>query len=66
MRVGVYVRSKNEINTIEFIEHYFGLGFDFILFLDHMSITPIKNITDKHKDKDRMIVIREDNENLIC
>lgn len=44
MKVGIYVRCKDEKNIIEFMNHYYGIGFDFIFFLDHNSKIPINEV----------------------
>jgi hypothetical protein len=43
-RVGVYVRIKDEVNIIEFMEHYYSIGVVFILMLDDYSNISPRNI----------------------
>lgn len=47
VRVGVYVRNKDEVNIIEFMTHYYSLGFDFILMLDDYSKIPPATVIGK-------------------
>lgn len=58
MRIGVYVRCKDEQNIIEFIEHYYNLGFDFIVFLDHNSKKPIQEVIIDKKYENKYYILR--------
>jgi hypothetical protein len=63
VRVGLYVRQKDEVNIIEFMEHYYSLGFLFILILDdHSQIHPSRIIGNKFNGKYKIIQI---NKNII-
>ena len=44
MRYGIYIRCQNEKNIIEFMKHYYNLGFSFILIWDDCSTVPVNNI----------------------
>ena len=44
IKVGIYVRCKNEANIIEFMDHYYKLGFDIIIFYDDNSSPSILDI----------------------
>jgi hypothetical protein len=58
MRVGIYTRCKDEDNLIEFMEHYYSIGFNFILIYDDSSIPPIKDVLhDKFTNKYEIIDI---------
>jgi len=58
VRVGVYVRNKNEANIIEFMNHYYSLGFSFILMLDDYSnIHPSSIIGNNFKGKYKIIQV---------
>jgi hypothetical protein len=49
-RIGIYVRSKDEENIIEFMDHYYDLGFDIILFYDDKSSPSISEIIEKENN----------------
>ena len=58
VRAGIYVRNKDEVNIIEFMEHYYSLGFEFILMLDDYSkIHPSSVIGNKFHGKYKVIQI---------
>jgi len=44
MNFGIYVRSKNEVNIIEFMDHYYNIGFSIILFYDDFSIPSVQEV----------------------
>lgn len=44
IKVGISTKCKNEINIIEFIEHYLNLGFSYFFFLDDNSKPSINSI----------------------
>jgi hypothetical protein len=57
IRVGVCTKCKDELNIIEFMEHYFNLGFSYIFFADDNSKPSIQTIIgDKFKDKYKIVV----------
>jgi hypothetical protein len=58
VKTGIYVRNKDEANIIEFMEHYYSIGFEFILMLDDYSkIHPSLVIGDKFQGKYKIIRI---------
>jgi len=52
MTTGIYVRSKNEKNIINFMKHYYNIGFDFILFYDDMSYPSIQDVINSENNKE--------------
>ena len=57
---GIYVRNKDEVNFIEFMEHYYSLGFDYIIILDdHSKIHPSSIICNKFINKYKIIQIEK-------
>jgi len=60
VKSGVYVKNKDEMNIIEFMEHYYSLGFDYIVMLDdHSQIHPSCVIGDKFEGKYKIIQIEK-------
>ena len=60
IKTGVYVRNKDEANIIEFMEHYYSLGFDYIIILDdHSKIHPSSIIGDRFVNKYKIIQIEK-------
>lgn len=60
MRTGIYVRCRDEVNIIEFMKHYYNIGFDYIFFLDHNSKIPINVIIGDTFNKKNFYVLRYD------
>ncbi len=52
-KVGIYVRSWNEKNIIEWMEYHYKCGFDFILFYDDYSEPSIQSIIDDYGKIDK-------------
>ena len=62
IRVGVCTKCKDELNIIEFMEHYFNLGFSYFFFLDDNSKPSIQTIIgEKFKDKYKIVKIDYEN-----
>lgn len=58
--VGIYVRNKDEANIIEFMEHYYSLGFEYIIMLDdHSKVHPSCVIGDKFAEKYKIIQVEK-------
>ena len=57
IRVGICTKCKDELNIIEFMEHYYNLGFSYIFFVDDNSNPSIKRIIGENfKDKYKIVV----------
>lgn len=63
MILGVYVRCRDEENIIEFMNHYYNIGFSYIIILDHMSKIPIIDIISNKIKKNKFKVLRYTIEN---
>ena len=55
--VGVCVKCKDELNVIEFMEHYYSLGFCYIFFVDDKSNPSVQSIIgERFKGKYRIVI----------
>jgi len=43
-KIGVFSVMKDEYNVIEFMEHYYELGFEYIVIYDDNSLVPIQDV----------------------
>ena len=57
--VGVCVKCKDELNVIEFMEHYYSLGFCYIFFVDDKSNPSVQSIIGERFKGKYKIVINE-------
>ena len=57
IKVGVCTKCKDELNVIEFMEHYYSLGFCYIFFVDDNSNPSIQTIIgEKFKEKYKIVL----------
>lgn len=60
VKTGIYVRCRDEDNIIEFMKHYYNIGFDYIFFLDHNSKIPISKIIGNMFNQNTFYILRYD------
>ena len=58
MKVGLYVRCKDEKNLEEFMKYYYSLGFDYIIIFDDFSSPSVKKIVNNFNfDKSKYDIV---------
>lgn len=61
----VSTNARDEPNIIEWIMYHFMIGFDYALIIDHKSENPIQKLVDKYEWKDKVFVIRREDDGAV-
>ena len=61
----ISTNARDEHNIVEWIMYHLMIGFDYIVIIDHKSTDPIQKIVDNYEWKNKVYVIRREDEGAV-